>query len=446
MSVSPRLPHLVVSTSPAVVRQQESVIIGLNLAVLAAIACAHFLFEKLLGVPHPVFFVVILGRFLMQGAELAWVRAHTPNALHDRALLRYASASIWVNIAFAFALSVASGLEDSHYIALMVIPVIAAGFRYRPAGIATVVGVTGVLTVLEVGLYYESHQGRGPSEYFEAAGVALLYLIVALVVAFLAAQLRHEQENLNRSLEELRTAKDQLVREEKLAAVGRLASAVAHEVRNPVAMITSALALAHEPACEAGKRQELCTLAAEEARRLETLTGDFLKYARQREPRCESTEITTALGYVAGIAQGRVPQAGVTLSLECPADLTATVDAAQIHQALLNLVGNALDATPAGGRVVMGAGLAPDGTLELWVEDDGPAVPPADLHHLFEPFFTTKTHGTGLGLAISRNIAQAHGGELVLSRNEPGSVRFTLRLPQPAPDPLGDDHGPRSGG
>ncbi len=446
MSSSPRLPRLVAPTSPAVVRRQESVIIGLNLAVLAAIAWSHLLFETLLGVPRPLFFVLLLGRFLMQGAELAWVRARSGSAAHDAWLMRYASASIWLNITFAFALSAASGLEDSHYVALMVIPVIAAGFRYRPAGITLVVGVTGALTVLEVGLYYQAHQGRGTSEYFEAAGVALLYLIVALVVAFLAAQLRHEQERLARSLDELRNTRDQLVREEKLAAVGRLASAVAHEVRNPVAMITSALALAHEPACEAGKRQELCILAAQEARRLETLTGDFLQYARQREPRREPAEIVTTLGYVAGIAQGRVPQAGVELKVECPADLTASIDAAQVHQALLNLLGNAIDATPPGGRVVLGAAPAEDGGLELWVDDDGPPVPADDLPRLFEPFFTTKAQGTGLGLAISRNIARAHGGDLVLSRNDTGSVRFTLRLPQRGPAPAGGEDGPRSGG
>jgi two-component system, NtrC family, sensor histidine kinase HydH len=438
-----RLPSLVVPTSPAMVRRQESVVIGLNLVVLAAIACAHLLFGGLLGTPSHTFFVLVLGRFLMLGGELAWV--HSAASERDGVLLAYASASIWVNISFAFALSAVSGIEDSHYVALMVIPVIAAGFRYRPPGIAIVVAASAALTVLEVVMYYSARNGRGGSEYFEAAGVALLYVVVALVVAFLAAQLRREQDRLQQSLHELQSTRDRLVQEEKLAAVGRLAGAIAHEVRNPVAMITSSLALAHEPACGDDKRLELCNLAAQEAGRLETLTSDFLQYARQREVRREPTEVATALGYVAGIAQGRVPEAGIGLTVRCPEGLVASFDPTQLHQALLNLVGNAIDATPRGGTVILGATSLDDGGVELWVENDGQPVPAAEVSRLFEPFFTTKQNGTGLGLAITRNIARVHGGDVSLARNEPGAVRFAMCLPGSDAEHSGGGHGPDSG-
>jgi signal transduction histidine kinase len=94
-----------------------------------------------------------------------------------------------------------------------------------------------------------------------------------------------------------------------------------------------------------------------------------------------------------------------------------------MHQAMLNLATNALDATPPGGKVLIGAV-----RVELFVENSGPAISNDVVQTLFEPFFTTKLHGTGLGLPIARRIAEAHGGELVLSRNEPGRVRFSIRL------------------
>jgi len=195
---------------------------------------------------------------------------------------------------------------------------------------------------------------------------------VAPVVALLVGRLRREQGRLRDSLAELERARDRLVSEEKLAAVGRFASAIAHEVRNPVA---------------------------------------------------------TTVGYVAGLAQARLSQAGLQLTVQCPEDLVAPFDPFQVHQALLNLMMNACDATPSGGLITMGARPVPGGGVALFVENSGPAIPEDVVPKLFEPFFTTKPRGSGLGLAISRAIARGHGGDLVLEVNEPGRVRLALNIP-----------------
>ncbi len=427
------LAFLATPAEPEIVRSQESVLILLNLALLAAIAVAHVLFGPALGTPGRVFFVVLMGRFLMQALELAWLRG-VPQRPGGRALLRYVSASIWLNIAFAFAIALVGGKEETHYVVLMVIPVVAAAFRYTPPGIAIVVAVTTVLTFAEVWIYYRRHGALGVTEYFEATNVVLVYAVVATVVALLVVQLRRDRESLRASLTELESARDRLVTEEKLAAVGRFASAIAHEVRNPVAMIGSALALARDPASSAAERDQWHEVAGQEARRLEALTGDFLAYARQKKPERRRATAATTVGYVADLARARLADAGVAVTEECPPDVAAAFDEYQIQEALLNLVVNAADATPPGGRVTVGAGPAPGGAVGFFVENSGPAIPSDVVPRLFEPFFTTKPKGSGLGLAITRTIARGHGGDLVLEANEPGRVRFTLSVGAAAPD------------
>ncbi len=469
-SPPPALPRafrpLLAPTRAESIRRQESGLILLNLTVLAGLSGLHVLFSPALGAPSRLFFAVVFGRFAMQVLELLGLHL-IPESLAERLLPAYAHTTIWLNVGFAFLIAWLAHFEDSHYVALMVIPVIAAAFRYRWSGITLVVAAAVTLTFLQVWLYY---QGRGAvrlSEYFEATNVMLIYVVVAVIVSFLARQVRSEQAALRRNLEELERTRDRLVQEEKLAAVGRLASSVAHEIRNPVSLIVSSLQLAREGRGTLAA-DELEEIVAGEAARLEKLTSDFLLSARQRPPERRPTVLADSLEYVASLARDRATAAGITLAVACPADLRASVDAFQIHQALLNLVLNAVDAfalesaqmpadapdrTPDRGRaptaarrgtVTLAAAPAapaaptrPVGSNEpahsagvlLTVTDDGPAIPEGLAVRIFEPFFTTKETGTGLGLTIARNVARAHGGDLELAVNRPGRVCLEIALP-----------------
>ncbi|HMM36959.1 MAG TPA: ATP-binding protein, partial [Thermoanaerobaculia bacterium] len=264
--------------------------------------------------------------------------------------------------------------------------------------------------------------------YFEATNAAMVYVVVAIVVASLVRQMRGGAERLRASLAELEATRDRLVEEEKLAAVGRLAGAIAHEVRNPVTMIVSALGLAADEGTDAGKRAEGHAIAAEEARRLEALTQDFLAYARQKEPDRQPTRLGEEVGYVASLARAKEASTGVRLRVDGPEDAPLSADSFQLHAALLNLLVNAFDATPPGGEVVLGARPAPGGGATFRVENTGPAIPAEAVPRLFEPFFTTRPRGTGLGLAIARTIARSHGGDVALAANEEGRVRFELTV------------------
>lgn len=426
---------------PDSIRRQETGLILLNVTVLAGIALVHVLFAPRFGTPPRLFFLVLMGRILLQTIELIVVQSD--REIVRRSLPTYAHASIWINLLFALLLSRLADFQDSHYVVLMVIPIVAAAFRYPLAGVAFVVLSAASATFLEVWLYRREHPEVGMTEYLEAASMALMYVVVALVVSMLARQLRAEQRAVERSLIELERTRDRLVEEKKLAAVGRLASAIAHEIRNPVGLIVSSLALSRQGGEGSLTREELDGILQTESARLERLTTDFLTYARSKPPQKQRTDVGTALAYIADLGKARAAGTGVLVRVDAPPALTADLDEFQTQQALLNLLVNALDVSPSGSTVVLGARRDGGGeaAVTLFVENAGPPIS-ADLRErVFEPFFTTKRSGSGLGLAIARRIAQEHGGDLTLEVNEPGCVRFAFTvpdLPAEAPDVVED--------
>jgi two-component system sensor histidine kinase AtoS len=203
---------------------------------------------------------------------------------------------------------------------------------------------------------------------------------------------------------------------------------VAHEIRNPVSIIASSLVTADRTEVGEQQRREMLAIARGEAARLEKLTGDFLSYARPSEPKRTPASMTEVLGYIAEIANVHASKKNIKISLESGEDLRANVDREQLQRALLNLLLNAIDATPAGGQVVVRLSRPSAQSVELQVENSGDPIPEEVLSRIFEPFYTTKPHGTGLGLAISRNIARVQGGDLVVARNEPGHVCFAITV------------------
>lgn len=406
-------------------KKQETVLILLNMAVLAALFFVHIFFISLLGRPTSSLLLVLAVRFAILVFEIIWVQRL--NQESSTAIDIHIHVSILLNITVAFFASVSGGTADSHYSVLMIIPILSAAYRFNLAKTIVVTAITIVLTFIEVWLFFRAHPPADVTEYFEAATVSLVFLVVAVVVWLLVGNLREEEEKLERSLEDLSVLQDKLVAEEKLAAIGQLSSAIAHEIRNPVTMISSSLKMAESAKPGSPVRLEMFTIATEEAKRLETLTTDFLAFARSKKPNIESCLVIENLNYIADLAKARLIEKELALSVECDDSLIFELDPQQMRQALLNLVMNAISATAAGGRIVIGA-TAVKGQSVLFVENEGEAVPADRLQKIFEPFFTGGAHGTGLGLSIVRNIARSHGGDIYLAENENGKVRFELRF------------------
>jgi two-component system sensor histidine kinase HydH len=158
------------------------------------------------------------------------------------------------------------------------------------------------------------------------------------------------------------------------------------------------------------------------------LTTEFLAYARPRQPKLAPTSVADTVAYVADAARALASEKGVRFQIETPDTLMAEMDGGLVQQALLNLIVNAVDAASAGSTIFLRSHTR-DHRICIEVENSGSPIPAQEVERIFEPFFTTKTHGSGLGLPIARNIARAHGGDLVVEVNAPDRVCFALLLP-----------------
>jgi signal transduction histidine kinase len=409
-------------------KKQESIFIILNLFILAVLLLIHTLFAPHWGEPSTSLIAVLAGAFVVQLVELVWLDGRR-RPLGPKGIILLTCFSVVLNFSLAFLLELLSNRDDIQYFIVMVIPILQSAFRFPLLATLAVVGFADFINFFWVWDYGQHHPMAPVSEYFEAGTISLIYTSVAVLVWLLVNQLHRKELKLSESLEELSLTKERLLLEEKLAAVGRLSSAIAHEIRNPVAVIASALSTASRGGLESSEREEMFGIATQEASRLEKLTSDFLAYARPRDPRRAPTSIADTLGYVVAVCSPRSVQNGVTITAKDSGELMANLDAAQVQQALINLVVNAVEASPASGRVTLQAMLTGSGSICIEVEDGGGPIAADAASRIFEPFFTTKAQGTGLGLAIARNIARAHGGDLVLSMNDPGRVCFSLTLP-----------------
>lgn len=216
---------------------------------------------------------------------------------------------------------------------------------------------------------------------------------------------------------------------EHLAAVGRLAGSIAHEVRNPLSAVRGLvqyLAKGHPPG---SPQAEYAAAAVAEVDRLERVVSGLLDYTRPRRPRRLPVEVGESLASAVALMRDDPRAQGVEIVLEVAPSLpTVSADPDQLRQVLVNLLVNALEALDGRGHLWVRA--KPEGEMvRVEVADDGPGLPPGDPERLFDPFFSTRQRGTGLGLAIARRIVRAHGGELTAASRPQGGASFSFTLP-----------------
>jgi len=395
--------------------------------VISVLLFLHVLLTPYWGRLSPLLLVALGIGFFFHAIVFMWIQAR-PAQITRPLVVTLTFASIAVNSVLTL-LAAATNHEDSQYFALMIIPILEAAFRLSLIATLIVVAVADALNFYWVWEYYRVHPSQQFNEYIEAGTVSLIFTVVGVIVWLLVRRLKQKELSLARNAEELARARKHLLEEEKLAAVGRLSSAIAHEIRNPVAMISSSLSMADENGVTEAGRKEMLEIATKEAKRLEKLTADFLEYARPQLLEAADYSAADTLFYVASACKAYASDAGVRVDVDVPQNLSVRMDAGKVQQALLNLVKNAIEASEPEQTVTLRGVLTDKGSVWLEVHNGGPPIPKEALRQIFEPFFTTKQRGTGLGLAIARNIARAHGGDLFLRVNEPGRVCFALELP-----------------
>jgi nitrogen fixation/metabolism regulation signal transduction histidine kinase len=227
--------------------------------------------------------------------------------------------------------------------------------------------------------------------------------------------------------------KSRLIQTERLAAIGRMAAHVTHEVRNPLSSIGLNVDMLgdeiHDPGSESSRLMESIQ---QELERLESITEEYLRLARLPEPSLTPEDPTHLLRDTAEFVRREMDAAGVELRLDLAPQLPAVaMDEPQLRQALLNLLRNAREAMPDGGTAKLEA-TRYDGGVRVQVHDEGAGIAEEEREHVFDLFYTTKERGTGLGLPLTQQIVVAHGGQIACKPRHPNGTTFEVWLPSAA--------------
>ncbi len=246
----------------------------------------------------------------------------------------------------------------------------------------------------------------------------------------LEASFNYMAETLERAHEERDRAQRMMLQSAKLASLGQMAAGIGHEINNPLNNILSLAKLMDRglPAGNERLRKDVASLR-EEALRATRIVRGILDFARQLPPQYSRFEVRPWIEESVALVERIAREKEVTLEYQPDSECVFDGDRGQLQQVLVNLLLNAIDASPAGGTVAVEV-QAGEATLTLLVHDKGGGIEPVALDRIFDPFFTTKPvgKGTGLGLSISLGIVQRHGGQLVVTNNPEGGVTAVVRL------------------
>ena len=247
-------------------------------------------------------------------------------------------------------------------------------------------------------------------------------------------QMQGVVEEIERVVGRLQQREHEVLRAEQLAAVGQVAAGVAHELRNPLTSVKMLVQTGMEGERPTGLPPEDLGIIEHEIRRMEGCIQTFLDFARPPTAERRRCDLSGVVRRALALAEGRARRQGVTLAADLPPDpVELFIDPQQVHQVLLNLLLNALDALPHGGRVRVevqrpAGGESTGATVR--VSDTGPGIVPKVRERLFEPFVSNKETGLGLGLSICRKLVDAHGGSIRGDNATGGGAEFTFTLPE----------------
>ncbi|MBQ7617614.1 MAG: two-component system sensor histidine kinase ZraS [Desulfovibrio sp.] len=266
-------------------------------------------------------------------------------------------------------------------------------------------------------------------------GISLLMLLSSLCALFFAERARISRQKQKQAEVKVKSLEEEVRRKEKLAAIGSLAAGVAHEIRNPLSSIKGYATFFAERFPLLSEERQGALIMVEEVERLNRVISDLLDLAKPSAIKPGLVDCGALLQEVACLLKQDALRQGVFLRVKLGAGrLEVLGDRERLHQALLNLSLNALQAMPNGGGLALGC-FAKAGLVYLLVKDSGCGLSPTTLSHIFDPYFTTKKTGTGLGLALVHKIVLAHKGRLKVrskeaSPRQAGWTMFTLILSQ----------------
>jgi len=322
-------------------------------------------------------------------------------------------------------------------------------FYYLPIILAALwFGFRGGLTCsLVVSVVYAPHilfqWGGGLTLEMEKYLEIVMYNVVGSVTGLLAQRERERRLELQRTAEGLENSyqklqaqseriiaiEEQLRRSEKLSTLGEMAAMLAHEIRNPLGSIRGTAEILRDDYRPGDPKHEFIEIQIKETERLNHVVEDFLRMARQQPVELRDCSIREELETIVTLVAKDAQDRGISLRLESNAEEAITRgDGEKLRQAFLNIVINALQATPSGGSVGIVLNRTESG-FEISFRDSGSGIDPDNLQRIFEPFYTTKPDGTGLGLAVTRKIIEGHGGRLDIESDVGQGTTVSVSLP-----------------
>lgn len=231
-----------------------------------------------------------------------------------------------------------------------------------------------------------------------------------------------------RALERLRL-KEQLSRAEHLASLGEMVAVISHEIRNPLGIIRSSSELLNKKMIEYDPTNSIPSIIVEESVRLNNIITDFLEFAKPRSPHITECSIKKVLEKNITFLESQIDEEGYIIKNHYDNNLpTIAADSDMLYQAFLNILINAMQAMPEGGKIYIEAG-STGNRVTIRFEDEGVGITEDHLEKIWDPFFSTKEKGTGLGLGIVKNIIESHGGSVQINNRPVCGACVMVELP-----------------
>lgn len=264
----------------------------------------------------------------------------------------------------------------------------------------------------------------------------VMLLVFGAVSGFLIDRIRRERERNRATAQELAQANERLRSTfqrlrllDRLSALGALSAGIAHEIRNPMGGVSGAVEILDSMTPPDDERHEFVQIVKKEVKRISSIVSRQLDLVRPRPTDVAPCEIGRIVESVVGLVRNQAGKRRITIDKRVAGGLPIVeTDEQGLRQALLNLLINAVQATPEGGAVRISAETL-DRLVRIVVDDEGPGLSDEALEHAFDPFYTTKKEGTGLGLSIAFQIIDQQGGDLKARNRSDGGASFTIDLP-----------------
>jgi two-component system sensor histidine kinase HydH len=297
------------------------------------------------------------------------------------------------------------------------IPIVMAAAWFGLRGGLYAASVISLLVLpLVIGTVLETHELVS-----EIAEIVFYYFIAVLAGALV------DREFLARRRQQ--QAELQVERSQKLSLVGQIAAGVAHEIKNPLTSIKGAADILTDENTSDDEKQEFRGILHNEVRRIDNTVGEFLSFARPRDTVFKRMDFADLLQTCVRQTGTQAKQENISLTTEIEKNVMINGDSEKLHQMVLNLILNSVQASPPGATIAVRLEKRKGTQTALLISDSGSGIDDSDLERVFEPFYTTRASGTGLGLAIVKSIIDNHGGEVRLENNREKGTTATVILP-----------------